>query len=41
MYRLAKQDRLPVPVIRLGNRIVISRAALDDLLSQRKLPANN
>ncbi len=32
-YRLAKNDCLPVPVIRLGKRMVIGRAALDRLLA--------
>ncbi len=32
-YDLAKRDALPVPVIRLGRRIVVSRAALDGVLS--------
>lgn len=31
-YELAKADRLPVPVIRLGRRLVIPRAALDRVL---------
>jgi excisionase family DNA binding protein len=32
-YALARQDRLPVPVIRLGRRMVVSRQALDRLLA--------
>ena len=32
-YELAKADRLPVPVIRLGRRMVVSRAALDRVLA--------
>lgn len=32
-YRLASTDRLPVPVIRLGKRLVIGRAALDRVLA--------
>lgn len=32
-YRLAKEDRLPAPVIRLGKRLVIGRAALERVLS--------
>jgi len=31
-YKLAREDRLPVPVIRLGRRIVVPRRALDRLL---------
>lgn len=36
-YQLAHEDRLPVPVIKLGRRMVISRSALDELLDQRKV----
>jgi len=32
-YELAAADRLPVPVIRLGRRVVVARAALDRLLA--------
>lgn len=32
-YELAKRDALPIPVIRLGRRLVVSRAALDRLLA--------
>ncbi len=32
-YDLARRDQLPVPVIRLGRRMVVSRHALDALLS--------
>jgi excisionase family DNA binding protein len=32
-YRLAKSDDLPVPVLRLGKRRVVGRAALDRVLS--------
>lgn len=35
-YQLARRDQLPVPVIRLGRRMVVSRRALEDLLSARK-----
>jgi excisionase family DNA binding protein len=31
-YELARQNALPVPVIRLGRRLVVSRRALDLLL---------
>jgi len=34
-YALARQDLLPVPVIRLGRRMVVSRRALDHLLSDQ------
>jgi predicted DNA-binding transcriptional regulator AlpA len=33
LYNLAKQDKLPVKVIRLGRRIVLSRAAVEALFS--------
>ena len=32
-YELAQRDALPVPVIRLGRRVVVPRAALDRLLA--------
>ena len=32
-YRLAKVDKLPVPVLRLGRRLVVSRIALDRVLA--------
>ncbi len=35
-YDLAKRDALPVPAIRLGRRIVVSRAALDGVLSNHQ-----
>lgn len=35
-YELARRDQLPVPVIRLGNRMVVSKRALEDLLNERK-----
>jgi excisionase family DNA binding protein len=35
-YELAKRDDLPVPVLRLGRRVKVSRAAVDALLAQRK-----
>jgi len=33
IYSLAKRDKLPVPVIRLGRRLVLSRKAVLTLLS--------
>ena len=38
-YALAKEDRLPVPVIRLGRRIVVSRAAVERVLAGGGPPA--
>lgn len=35
-YELARRDQLPVPVIRLGRRMVVSKRALDEVLSARK-----
>ncbi len=32
-YELARRDELPVPVIRLGRRMVVSRHALDAVLA--------
>ncbi len=32
-YELAQAGKLPVPVIRLGRRLVVPRAALDRLLA--------
>ena len=32
-YELAKSDRLPIPVIRLGRRLVVARAAMDRVLA--------
>jgi predicted DNA-binding transcriptional regulator AlpA len=32
-YALAQRDALPVPVIRLGRRMVVSRAIMDRLLA--------
>lgn len=36
MWRLAKQDRLPVPVVRFGSRMFVAQEAIDELLAQRK-----
>ncbi len=35
-YELARRDALPVPVIRFGHRMVISKRAIEDLLNARK-----
>lgn len=35
-YELARKDQLPVPIIRLGRRIVVSKRALEEVLSARK-----
>jgi excisionase family DNA binding protein len=32
-YELARDGRLPVPVLRLGRRVVVSRMALDRVLA--------
>ncbi len=37
-YELAKADRLPIPVIRLGRRMVVPRAALNRLLDGEDAP---
>ena len=33
-YELARRDALPVPVIRLGRRMVVSKRAVEALLNQ-------
>jgi predicted DNA-binding transcriptional regulator AlpA len=35
-YDLARRDMLPVPVIRLGRRMVVSKRAIEALLDTRK-----
>jgi excisionase family DNA binding protein len=35
-YELAAKDALPVPVLRLGRRVKVSRAAVEALLAARK-----
>jgi excisionase family DNA binding protein len=35
-YELARRDQLPVPVLRLGRRRKVSRAAVEELLAARK-----
>jgi predicted DNA-binding transcriptional regulator AlpA len=35
-YELARRDQLPVPVIRLGRRMVVSKRALEGVLNARK-----
>lgn len=34
-YRLAQHDELPVPVLRLGRRLLVSAAAIDRLLGKQ------
>lgn len=41
VYDAARRDALPVPVIRIGRRMVVSRRALDDLLNARKPTASD
>ena len=36
-YQLAKADRLPVPVLRLGRRVVVSRVALEHVLAGHRV----
>jgi predicted DNA-binding transcriptional regulator AlpA len=38
-YELARRNQLPVPVIRIGRRMVVSREALDALLAPRSTNA--
>lgn len=35
-YELARHDRLPVPTIRVGRRLFVSRRALDELLGSER-----
>lgn len=35
-YELARRNQLPVPVIRLGRRMVVSRRAIEEVLDARK-----
>jgi excisionase family DNA binding protein len=35
-YKLARINDFPVPVIRIGRRMVVSREAVDELLARRK-----
>lgn len=35
-YELARRDQVPVPVIRLGRRMVVSKRALEDVLNAPK-----
>lgn len=32
-YQAAREDRLPVPVIRIGKRLLVSRTAVEALLA--------
>ena len=36
-YELAKREELPIPVIKLGRRIVLSRKAVEMLLEGKQL----
>lgn len=35
-YSLAQRNELPVPVLKLGRRLVVSRVALDQVMTQVK-----
>lgn len=35
-YKLARRDEFPVPIIRLGRRLVVSRDAVENLLKRQK-----
>lgn len=35
-YKLARRDEFPVPVIKLGRRMVVSRDAVENLLKRQK-----
>jgi excisionase family DNA binding protein len=40
-YELAASDRLPVPTIRAGRRLLVSRAALERVLSEGTIRASH
>jgi predicted DNA-binding transcriptional regulator AlpA len=40
-YKLARADQFPVPVIRVGRRMVVSRSAIEELLSRQKDAGND
>ena len=40
-YELAQRDALPVPVIRLGRRLVVPQAALDRVLAGEGAPRSD
>ncbi len=35
-YELARGDKLPVPVIRFGRRLVVSQRAVEELLNRKR-----
>jgi excisionase family DNA binding protein len=41
VYDLARKDQLPVPVLRIGRRMVVSKRALEALLDAQKGAAGN
>lgn len=40
-YQLARRNQLPVPVIRVGRRMVVSRHLLDQLLDGHHTPSQH
>jgi len=40
-YKLARADQFPVPVIRAGRRMMVSRSAIEELLSRQKDAGND
>ena len=36
-YQLAREDKLPVPVIHIGRRLLVSRKAVDQLLESESV----
>jgi excisionase family DNA binding protein len=34
-YKAAAEERFPVPIIRVGGRLLVARAALDEVLGRR------
>ena len=41
LYRLARQDKLPVPTISVGKRLYVSRLAVQNLVQQSKPKENS
>jgi excisionase family DNA binding protein len=39
-YEAARRNELPVPVIRIGRRLLVSKAGLDAVLGLNKLPSH-
>lgn len=40
-YAAAKENRFPVPVIRIGRRVLVSRAAIEELVAGNREPLHH